>query len=317
VLIIPEESGGGIRILNCRELVVPKPGVLTAMLAVAAAAISDARIEPCNWPEFTYIVVRFDPFHWITELLMKFEPSAVRTNSGSPIVAELGEMLPSVGGVSTEKLRLFERGASGTWTVIVAVLLETISLANILACNELLLIKVVDRLDPFHWTAESLVKFEPVKASVNPAPPAGAILGLRALITAGGLVIVNAIETEVPASGVYTVTLAVPGVAISDARIEACNPPSKKYVVVRSDPFHRITEFGMKFPPEAARVNPGPPAIAEWGDIQATPGTGGAVIVYVKAEEVPPFGVYTVTPAVPITAISDARIEPVNWVELT
>jgi hypothetical protein len=63
------------------------------------------------------------------------------------------------------------------------------------------------------------------------------------------------------------------------------------------------------------RVNPEPPAYAELGDIELR--TGVAEIVNVRAEEVPPPGVYTVTPAVPVVPISDARIEPCNWPLLT
>jgi hypothetical protein len=65
----------------------------------------------------------------------------------------------------------------------------------------------------------------------------------------------------------------------------------------------------------------GPPALAELGDIEVRMGTPAdpEVIANVRAEEVPPpgLGVYTVTLAVSAAAISDARIEPCNWLEFT
>jgi hypothetical protein len=73
----------------------------------------------------------------------------------------------------------------------------------------------------------------------------------------------------------------------------------------------------VKFEPVAVRMNPGPPAAVEVGDIELRMGAGCGVIVNVRVEEVPPPGVYTVTPAVPVVAISDARIEPFIWLELT
>jgi hypothetical protein len=64
-------------------------------------------------------------------------------------------------------------------------------------------------------------------------------------------------------------------------------------------------------------MNPGPPGFAELGDIELRLGTGGAVIVNQTVEEAPLSGEYTVMPAVPVVPISDARIVPFNWVELT
>jgi hypothetical protein len=80
---------------------------------------------------------------------------------------------------------------------------------------------------------------------VNPEPPAYAKLGEIELRT-GVAEIVNVKAGEEPPPGVYTVTPAVPVVPISDARIEPCNWPLLTYVVVRLDPFHRITEFIVK-----------------------------------------------------------------------
>jgi hypothetical protein len=165
--------------------------------------------------------------------------------------------------------------------------------------------------------AVELALLVPITVKTNPCSPAAAELGMMLVSKGGGIRILNGSEPEAPPPGVYTVTPAVPAVAISDSRIEPCNWLELTYVVVRLDPFNRITEFVVKFEPAAVRMKPGPPAVAEVGDIEPRMGTGGAAIVKVLAEEAPMPGLYTVTPAVPIVAISDARIEPCNRMELT
>jgi hypothetical protein len=85
---------------------------------------------------------------------------------------------------------------------------------------------------------------------MNPEPPELAKLGdIEFRLGTGGAVIVNVRAEVAPTPGVYTVTPAVLVVPISDARIEHCNWPLLTYVVVRLDPFHRITEFVANTPP--------------------------------------------------------------------
>ena len=65
-----------------------------------------------------------------------------------------------------------------------------------------------------------LMKFEPRTVRTNPEPPAWAEGGLRLLIDGTGLeepliVKVLALDVPPPGPGLKTVTLAVPGVAIS------------------------------------------------------------------------------------------------------
>jgi hypothetical protein len=62
-------------------------------------------------------------------------------------------------------------------------------------------------------------------------------------------------------------------------------------------------------------MNPGPPGFAKLGDSEIRPGADGDVIVNGKDKEAPLSGEYTVMPAVPVVPISDARIEPCNWLE--
>lgn len=78
---------------------------------------------------------------------------------------------------------------------------------------------------------------------------------------------VNVCTFDVPPPGVglKTVTLAVPPVATSAAVIAAVSLVLLTNVVVRSAPFHRITEPLIKFVPVTVSVNATPPAFAEAG----------------------------------------------------
>jgi len=113
-----------------------------------------------------------------------------------------------------------------------------------------------------------------------------------------------------------TVTLAVPAVAMSAARIEAVTCVEETYVVVRFVPFHLTTELEMKLLPLTVSIKPAPPAVAELGLRLVVVGTGlsGTLIVKVWELEVPPPGVglKTVTLAVPAVAMSAARIAAVS-----
>ena len=135
------------------------------------------------------------------------------------------------------------------------------------------------------------------------------------------IVKVWALEVPPPGTGLKTVTLAVPAVAMSAARIEAVTCVALTYVVVRPVPFQRTTELEMKLVPFTVRVKAAPPAVAELGLRPVVVGTGlsGTLIVNVWAFEVPPpgAGLKTVTLAVPATAMSAALIDAVSCVALT
>ncbi len=113
------------------------------------------------------------------------------------------------------------------------------SLAGMLAVRRLPSTKVVVRLDPFHWTTELPTKFDPSAVRTNPDPPAETELGLREL-SEGSAATVNgsAFDVPPPGAGVKTVTLAVPALAISLARMPAVRRLPSTKVVVRLDPFH-------------------------------------------------------------------------------
>jgi hypothetical protein len=238
----------------------------------------------------------------------------MRVNPEPPAFAELGDIEPRLGPVIVN-VRAEEDPPPVVYTVTPAVPVVPISDAKIEHCSCVELTYVVVRINPFHRITEFVPKAPPYAMRVNPEPPPIAELGDIELRMGTGGAIVNVRAEEAPPLEVlYTLTLAVPVVAISDARIEPCNWLELTYVVVRSVPFHRITEFVVKFEPVAVRMNPGPPAFAEVGDIEPRL---EPIIVNVRAGEAPPPGVYTVTPAVPVVPISDARIEPCNCVEST
>jgi len=86
-----------------------------------------------------------------------------------------------------------------------------------------------------------------------------------------------------PGVGLKTVTLAVPAVAMSAARIDAVSWDAPTYVVVRFVPFHLTTELEMKFVPFTVTVKPAPPAVADEGLRLVVVGRGlsGTLIVKV------------------------------------
>src|SRR4030042_2052634 len=109
------------------------------------------------------------------------------------------------------------------------------------------------------------MKLVPLTVNVNAEPPAVAELGLRLVVVGTGLsgtliVKVWLLEVPPPGVGLKTVTLAVPAVAMSAARIEAVTCVELTYVVVRSVPFQRTTEPLTKLVPLTVRVKPAPPA---------------------------------------------------------
>ena len=166
----------------------------------------------------------------------------------------------------------------------------------------------------------------PFTLSVNPTAPAKAVAGLKVVTVGdglGALLTLNVIPVEVPPPGaeVMTSTLRVPTLAVSPAEIVALRWVLSMKVVARVVPFQRIKEPLMKFVPVTLRVNPEPPADAEFGLMFESVGAGltTAFVVKVRPLDVPPpgAGVFTVTGAVPTAATSEPRIDAVSCVELT
>ena len=135
------------------------------------------------------------------------------------------------------------------------------------------------------------------------------------------MVNISALDVPPPGVGLKTVTEAVPAVAMSLWGTAAVNCVALPNVVVSAAPFHWTTELLTKLVPITTSVKPAPPAVAEEGESALTVGTGlfaAALIVNVRAAEVPPPGVplKTVTEAVPAVAMSVAGTAAVNCVAL-
>ena len=87
----------------------------------------------------------------------------------------------------------------------------------------MLLTKVVVRSDPFHRTTDPETNPEPLTVSVKVAPPAVALDGESEVIDGAGLLMVKVdpLDAPPPGDGLKTITVAVPGIAMSLAVIEA------------------------------------------------------------------------------------------------
>jgi hypothetical protein len=117
-------------------------------------------------------------------------------------------------------------------------------------------------------------------------------------------------EVPPPGAGFETVTVAVPGVAMSVAEIAACRLVLETKVVVRGLPFHWTADVETKFELLTVNVKAAEPPTTALGLSEVSVGTG-LLIVKVSALEVPPpgAGLDTVTEAVPAVAMSAAVIE--------
>jgi hypothetical protein len=168
--------------------------------------------------------------------------------------------------------------------------------------------KVVVRSVPFQKTFEiPLTKLVPFTVNVNAGPVTGPDTGLMVVMV--GALIVNVETFEVaspPLVGVTTVTSAVSGAATSAAGMLAVSLMADTKVVVRSAPFQYTLEVLAKFEPLTVSTNVALPVGFEVGLKLLI---AGAVIVYVAASDVPPFGrLATVTLAVPSNDTSVAGI---------
>src|SRR2546426_5435580 len=104
------------------------------------------------------------------------------------------------------------------------------SLAEMAARSWVLLRTVVVRSEPFQRTTDGATKLAPLTVSVNPAPPAVALLGESETAAGAGGSIVNVRALDVPPRGKWsnTVTCADPARATSlagDARFTTVARP--------------------------------------------------------------------------------------------
>ena len=76
------------------------------------------------------------------------------------------------------------------------------SIFGMIAVNELELLYVVERDDPFHWTTEVGEKLEPYTVTVRSLLPMGAAVGeIEFSVGAGGALTVSVAEFETPPDG--------------------------------------------------------------------------------------------------------------------
>ena len=166
-------------------------------------------------------------------------------------------------------------------------------------------------------TMEVATNLLPLTVSVNDALPCVAEVGLIEEIVGAGLLMVKVTALEVEPSGLTTVTLAVPAVAMSAAGTEAVSLLAETKVVVSAAPFQLTVAPLRKLLPFTVSLNEAPPAVALLGLIEEIAGGLLAlVMVKVRALDVPPpgAGLTTVMVAVPAEATSEAGTIAVNCV---
>jgi hypothetical protein len=160
------------------------------------------------------------------------------------------------------------------------------------------LTNVVLRALPLKLTIELPTKFVPFTVRLKAIPPAVAVAGERVVTVGTGLLTVKLTEFEAPppGDGLVTVTLKLPPVAISDARIAAVTWVALTKVVARVLPLKLTVELLRKLAPFTVKVKPTPPAVALDGEMLVMAGTG-LLTAKAMAFEVPPPGVglFTVT----------------------
>jgi hypothetical protein len=197
----------------------------------------------------------------------------------------------------------------GFTTVIAAVPELAMSAAVIAAVNCVALTNVVVRALPLNCAVDPLIKFVPVNVIVNAAPPAPVDVGEIAVSVGTGFaaLIVNVSVFEVVPGGspctrafappnpggLNTTTDAVPTEAMSVAGTAAVNCVALTNVVTRFAPFHCTIAVFSKLLPFTVSVNAGPPAIAEFGESEASAGTGVETVKKSRLDVPPPGAGFT------------------------
>lgn len=122
------------------------------------------------------------------------------------------------------------------------------SAAGMAACNLVLFTKSVCRPEPFQRTIEDGMKPLPPIVRTRSSPPAGALFGEIEATEGVGfaplllMVKGTAFEVPPPGAGLNTVTCAVPALAMSGARMEACNCVLLTNTVLRLLSFQRTSD---------------------------------------------------------------------------
>lgn len=293
--------GNGLFTANGEFPDVPPPGagLVTVTLKDPAAAISAGVIAAVICVALTNVVVLAVPLNFTDELATKPVPLTVSVKAGPPVVAVFGESEVIVGAglftVNGEVVDVPPPGA-GLVTVTLNVPAVAMSGAAIEAVTCVAFTNVVVLAVPLKFTTEDELKFVPLTVNVKAAPPANVLVGESDVSVGNGLFTVNGEFPEVPppGAGFVTVTLKVPAVAMSPARIAAVTCVEFTNVVVLATPL-KFTVAPVTNPvPFTVSVNPTPPAVALVGAIVVMTG-GGFVTGRLTVPEVPPPGAGLVT----------------------
>jgi hypothetical protein len=248
----------------------------------------------------------------------KFEPFTVSVKLDPPAVAETGLRLVIEGtdGALMAKTDAVDGFPPEFATVILALPLLAIRLADTAAVTCVALTKVVTSAEPFQLTTAPLMKFVPFTVSVKADPPAVAEVGLRLVIVGVGTVILKADDDDALPPAFATVILALPALAISAAGTAAVNCVELTKVVTSPVPFQLTVAPERKLVPFTVSVNADPPSVAELGLRLVMLGVGMPIGNAVAADGLPPVFV-TVILALPPLAISAAGTAAVTCMPLT
>jgi len=181
---------------------------------------------------------------------------------------------------------------------------------------------VHESADPFHCTVDPGTNPVPFTVKVNPTPPAGAELGLKALIVCaeGEALMVKVAALEVPPPGFTTVMLIVrlPADEIKLAGTEQLNCVAVTRVHDNADPFHCTVDPETNPVPVIVKVKAPPPVGTELGFRLVTVGAAGLIVKVAVFEDAPPgFTTVIVMVTLPVEEIKLAGTEQVNCVALT
>jgi hypothetical protein len=131
----------------------PGGGLKTATLLIPGTTMSPAETTVVKVALLRNVVLRLEPFNWMTEAGSKPAPLTVKVKEEAPAVVELGLRPASVGAgsetVNDWPAEVPPPGA-GLKTVTLITPGATKSMAEMAAVRVLLLTNVVVRLEPFH-----------------------------------------------------------------------------------------------------------------------------------------------------------------------
>jgi hypothetical protein len=167
---------------------------------------------------------------------------------------------------------------------------------------------------PFQLTVAPDKKFVPLTVSVNAAPPAFIVEGLRPEIVGVGMLTVKVVAVDAVPPALVAVILMLPALAIRLAGTAAVSCVALEYVVVRAVLFQLTVAPERKLAPVTVSVNADPPSVAEVGLRLVIAGVGMVICNVVAVDGVP---LVTVMLALPPLAISAAGIAAVTCVPLT